>query len=183
MKLGHIMKIQYEDIKTFLSKEKLLLLTKGVTTLAAIITIFFGISKFNITEAINIPALKTVAIMDSERKSSGIRLENAGLAPIRIKSINIYDKSGIPVKNNSYSLNEHFSFLNNRFHIRPIHSKDAIKEGATHWLLQSYVNTSVESVIVRDFLESASIEICYCSLTNRCESKTIGLKQHPYQQC
>lgn len=136
----------------------------------------------NIIEATHTTNMKTMAIMDSDLEHSGILFRNTGLSSLTIKSVHLYDKESNLVESTAYEINNHFG-LGGRFKINPLHPKDAIQNGEEHWLLQSYMNTKDESVLVRDFLESASIDICYCSMTNKCESKTLGIKQHPKNQC
>lgn len=156
----------------------------------AIISVFIATTKYDIItaqhtilESKNATHMKSLAIMDSDREYSGVLLKNSSLSPLYIKSVSIYDQEGTPVQNTSYDLTRHFAVLNNRFEINPLQAKDAINAGDEHWLLRSHHNSSTEAVIVRDFLEQASIEICYCSLTDKCSSKTIGLIDHPKDQC
>lgn len=178
------MRQQSQKRREILTKERIMGINKIVMSLLAVSSLYFATLNYDLSVAQKAsPNLKAIAIMDSERERSGIKLSSTGLGHTIIKSVHIYDAEGNLVNNQAYSLNHHFKILDSRFDISPLQAKDTIKEGEEHWLIKSLVNTRVESRIVRDFLHSASIEICYCSLTNQCESKTIGLRKHPKTQC
>lgn len=164
---------------------------KLMLAILAIISVFIASTKYDIItaehtilESKNTTHMKSIAVMDSDLEHSGLLLKNPSLSPLYIKSVYIYDYAGNPIQNTSYGLKKHSGLLSgNHFEVTPLQAKDTIDAGGEHWLIRSYHNSSKEAVMVRDFLEQTSIEICYCSLTDKCSSKTVGLIHHPTSQC
>ena len=156
-----------------------------------IIMICFAVATFVVSTSLNergiskamfsSPHMKSVAVMDSTRKHSGLVIKNTGLGPLVIKSIHVYDKQGNEIPNNSYDINTEFSdIIENKFLINPLQQGEAIGQNSEHWLLESKKNTPVESQMVRDFLYNMSISVCYCTANDsECVMKNIGLKMKP----
>lgn len=160
---------------------------KLVSTVIAIVAIFFStvnkdVTKVQLAEHTS-PNLKSLAIMDSTIPENGIKVINSGAGTALVEDVKFYNAKHELLDGRSFSLTKEYKLDQKGLIANILRHGDIIKEGEEHWFIKSTKSSPETSVAINDLLHEMSISICYCSLDNKCHSKTIGLKGAPVTQC